>query len=193
MTPFASERHVFTTALSPQACHDRLKMSTRMRSDPRTWIARRSRRPLTGTISPRGFSIRVYSRNVSLVKPKARGTLNAIQIAPSAVGPGYDGWGGLTRQVTEVRVSVAASFHLLLAITVVGVCSAISAMIVEGRVSRQLGTTDAHPNAVAVIVTIGILCAFVGLVCLVQARRAFAERRFLLQFLRTALEAREGA
>jgi len=54
------------------------------------------------------------------------------------------------------------------------------------------GLSQSQSNTVAVIVTIGIVCAFVGLVYLVQARRASTERRFLLEFLRTALEAREG-
>lgn len=162
------------TRLSPEACQVRLQLRIRSWLAPRSWVARRRERPVTGKVSLTGFSIAKY------------GGLPAYAFKPKAIGSFQrTTQGTLVRVRTPMRVLPLA---LLCAFSWGGALALL--MTGYGYMVREV-YTHTPPLFMACLLAANIVLP--TLVWLFWLHSSRQERRFLLDFLHVTLEAEHSA
>jgi len=158
------------TRLSPDACQARLQGRVRSWRAVRSWAARRAERPVTGTVSRDGFCIAKYGGLPAYaLKPRASGSFHRMPAGTQI----------------SVRVTRRAMPLLLLGAVAWGGALALSLTVYWPMV--QLMVSHESPLLMALSLATTVVPLVVGLLyCLYRGRR---EQQFLLDFLRTALEA----
>jgi hypothetical protein len=157
------------TRLSPDVCQVRLQGRVRSWRNVRSWAARRSERPVTGTISRDGFSIAKY------------GGLPAYALKPRASGSFHQ-----TPTGTQIDVRVTRRMLPLLVLCAVAWGGALGLLLTIYRPMAQVMLSHQTPFLLAWTLVTSVVPLVVGLLyCLY---RGYREQRFLLDFLRTTLE-----
>jgi hypothetical protein len=157
------------TPLSPEDCRARLQRRIRSWSAPRTWVARRRERPVTGKVSLAGFSIAKY------------GGLPAYAFKPRAVGSFQPtGQGTLVAVRTPRRVRP----FILLGVLSWGLTLALCLTTGYGYLVWE-SYTHMPPEVLAYQLASGTIVP--ALVCLFWLHRGRKERQLLLDFLRVTL------
>lgn len=161
------------TQLSPEACQVRLQARIRSWLAPRSWVARRRERPVTGKVSPAGFSIAWYGGlPVFALKPRAIGSFQRTT------------WGTLMSVHTPMRI---LPVMLLYALAWGGTLALL--MTGYGYMVREIYS---HEPSLPMTYTLVAGIAPTALLCLFVLYRIRQERRFLLDFLQVTLEAESG-
>lgn len=160
------------TLLSPEACQVRLQSRMRSWLAPRSWVARRRARPVTGKASPAGFSIAKY------------GGLPAFALRPRAIGSFQQTTQGtLISMHTPMRV---LPLVFLCALAWGGTLALL--MTGYGYIVREMYS---YEPSLPITYTLVAGFAPLALLCLLVLYRSRQERRFLLNFLRVTLDAED--